>query len=57
MRSRAGKEGWNAVRIGGPAVSRPLGPTTDRRLPIYQVVNDIALKELIVTGWRPEHEW
>jgi hypothetical protein len=25
-------------------------------LPIYKVVNDTRLKEMIVSGWRPEHE-
>jgi len=32
---------------------RRLGPTEDRSLPIYQVVNDTRLKEMIVSHWRP----
>jgi hypothetical protein len=36
---------------------RPLGPTSDRSLPIYQVVNDTRLKEMLLTDWRPDQVW
>ena len=34
-----------------------LGPTTDAGLPIYTVVNDTMLKEMIVSDWSPESVW
>jgi hypothetical protein len=26
-------------------------------MPIYRIVNDIALKEHIVSGWHPRNDW
>ena len=37
--------------------SSPGGPTTDRSLPIYSVVNDTRLKEMLVSGWMPNDRW
>lgn len=34
-----------------------LGPTTDRSLPIYSLVNDTRLREMVETDWRPEERW
>ncbi len=56
LRSGNRQMGWVAfTEVGG--VRQRLGPTDDASLPIYQVVNDTALKEMIVTGWRPEDDW
>ena len=56
MRSGNRKAGWVAfTEVNG--VRRQLGPTEDRRLPIYQVVNDTRLKEMVVSNWRPEEVW
>jgi hypothetical protein len=56
MRSGNRKAGWTAfTEIGG--VRRQLGSTKDRDLPIYQVVNDVRLKEMVVSGWRPDDVW
>lgn len=57
MRSRKGKGKWSALRLVDTGPSVPLGPTDDRSLPIYQVVNDTRLKEMLVSGWVPEREW
>lgn len=38
-------------------VRHQLGATTDATLPIYQIVNDTRLKEMVVSGWRPQDEW
>lgn len=56
MRSGNKKMGWIAfTQVGG--IRKRLGAATDPSLPIYQVVNDTALKEMIVSGWVPEDEW
>ena len=48
--------GWSTfTEVGG--VRHRLGPTSDPSLPIYKVVNDTRLKEMVVSGWRPENEW
>jgi hypothetical protein len=64
MRSRATLSGkpdgaWNLVRFPGDGsfTTSRLGRTTDPSVPIYRVVNDTALKERIVTGWRSSDEW
>lgn len=56
MRSGNKQAGWNAVTETG-GVPRRHGPTNDPSLPIYQIVNDTLLKEMIVSNWRPEDEW
>jgi hypothetical protein len=52
MRGGGGVLRWMALvfRNGEEHV---LGPTTDLTLPPYQIVNDTALKELLVSNWRP----
>jgi len=56
MRSGNRKAGWVAfTEVNG--VRRQLGPTQDRHLPIYQVVNDTRLKEMVVSDWRSEDVW
>ncbi len=56
MRGGNKKMGWVAfTQVGG--VRQLLGPATDSSLPIAKVVNDTALKEMIVSGWKPEKEW
>jgi len=37
--------------------SVPGGPTHDRSLPVYGVINTVALKERLVSGWRPKDRW
>jgi hypothetical protein len=56
MRSGNNKAGWTAF-TEKDGLRRRLGPTEDRSLPIYKVVNDTRLKEMIVSHWRPEDEW
>lgn len=56
LRSGSRTTGWTAFTdIHGER--RRLGPTSNPSLPIYKIVNDTALKEMIVSGWRPEQEW
>ena len=56
MRSGNRRIGWTAfTEVAG--VHRQLGPTEDRSLPIYKVVNDTRLREMVASGWRPECEW
>jgi hypothetical protein len=56
MRSGNKKAGWRAFTETG-GIRRRLGPTDDASLPIYKIVNDTRLKEMVVSGWRPEDEW
>ena len=60
MRSRAGKgsgkTAWNLVKFVDGS-SRSCGPTSDSSLPIYSVVNDTRLKEMLVSDWAPEQQW
>lgn len=56
LRSGSRVTGWTAsTEVNGER--RRLGPTSNPSLPIYKIVNDTALKEMIVTGWSPEQEW
>ncbi|MDQ1533000.1 MAG: hypothetical protein QOF28_761 [Actinomycetota bacterium] len=56
MRSRNGRGGWTLVRfVNGASV--PSGVATDPELPRYRVVNDTALKEMIVSRWKPADVW
>jgi hypothetical protein len=62
MRSRAGSgraAGWNLVELpeSGSPGTRVAGSANDPKVPIYQIVNDTRLKEMVASGWRPEHEW
>jgi len=56
MRSGNKKAGWTSFtrRMVSAAAS---APRKTGSLPIYQVVNDTRLKEMIVSHWRPEDEW
>jgi hypothetical protein len=55
LRSSTGR-GWKRVKFVDGS-SRSAGPTKDASIPIYRIVNDTALKERIVSGWKPEEEW
>jgi hypothetical protein len=56
MRSGDRKIGWHAFTERG-GVRKRFGPTDDRTLPIYQVVNDTMLKEMVVSDWHSEDVW
>jgi len=56
MRSGNRQMGWKMVYFDREQ-RLPLPKATDPKLPIYQVVNDTALKEMIVSDWRPEEQW
>jgi len=56
LRSRNGRGGWLLVKFVDGA-AQPSGVATDPRIPRDIVVNDTRLKEMIVSGWRPEDDW
>jgi hypothetical protein len=56
LRSRDGRGGWTLVKFVDGA-SQPSGVATDPRIPRYSVVNDTRLREMIVSGWKPEQDW
>lgn len=56
MRSRDGRGGRTLVRFVDGS-SQPDGVATDPTIPRYTVVNDTRLKEMLVSGWRPERDW
>jgi hypothetical protein len=49
--------GWTSVTFDDAGTEIVIGPAADPRLPINQIVNDTALKEMLVSGWRPEADW
>lgn len=56
LRGGAQAMGWVAFTyVDGD--QRLLGRTIDSTLPIYQIVNDTALREMVETGWRPEDDF
>jgi hypothetical protein len=58
FRSSNGRGGWNeVVQEDQQLKSRVVGATTDKSLPIYSVVNDTRLKEMLVTDSRPADRW
>jgi hypothetical protein len=57
FRGSNGRGGWNKVILDVSGSSSPNGPTADRSLPIYSVVNDTRLKEMLVSGWMPADRW
>jgi hypothetical protein len=58
FRGSNGVGGWNRVIVDDGGIgSKPVGPTEDRSLPIYSVVNDTRLKEMLVSGWMPRDRW
>jgi hypothetical protein len=44
--------GWRLTKLSGP-----LGSASDLTVPVYQVVDDTRLKEMLVGGWNPEDVW
>jgi hypothetical protein len=54
FRSRMGSAGWVAVNA---VEDKRIGRTTDPCLPIYSVVNNTRLKEMLVANWRPADTW
>lgn len=56
MRSGNKQAGWRLAKLVD-GVMQPAGSATDPSLPIYQIVNDTALKERLVSGWKPEDLW
>lgn len=56
MRGGNRQSGWRMVYFDRDQQFPP-PEATDRKLPIYQVVDDTALKEMIVSDWRPEKIW
>ena len=54
LRNGSKRQGWFRVE-GGDLNS--LERTDDTSLPIVMLVNDTMLKEMLVTGWKPEDEW
>ena len=47
---------WMAMRLTESG-DVTLGETSDKSLPVFQIVNDTALKEMLVSGWKPEDDW
>ncbi len=56
MRSGNRQMGWTLVNFEGPG-TLPRRPANDSSIPIYSVVNDTALREMIVSNWRPAQTW
>ena len=61
LRNGNKKRGWLLVRFvqdaNGSFSDRGRGQCKDPSVPIDGVVNLARLKEMIVSGWRPEDEW
>jgi hypothetical protein len=57
FRGRARSLGWKSVTYDEDGTERVLARPVDPHQPISQVVNDTKLKEMIVSGWRPERDW
>ena len=59
MRTEMGRHNWILIRhIGdGTRKTKRLGVAKDPTVPVDMIVNDIGLKELLVSDWRPEHWW
>ena len=47
---------WMAMRLTESG-DVTLGGTKDKSLPVFQIVNDVALKAMLVSGWKPEDDW
>ena len=56
MRGGVGHQ-WKRVAITEDGTADILPAPADPSLPIHQVVNDTRLKDMLVTGWRPEDHW
>ncbi len=57
MRSGRKNMGWQNAVLLDTGGSRPSGRATDPATPVYKVVNDTRLREMLTSGWRPENEW
>lgn len=57
LRSGSRAAGWQAFTEDDAGTRLQLGPAADASVPVYQVVNDTRLREMIVSGWRPEKVW
>lgn len=57
MRGGNRQMGWREVRCDANGTEQVLGVATDPKLPVYRVVNDTRLKEMLVSGWVPERDW
>lgn len=57
MRGGNRQMGWREVRYNTNGAEQVLGVVNDPAMPICEVVNDTRLKEMLVSGWRPEHDW
>lgn len=56
MRGGLGHD-WKRIAVNEDGTSTILPGTPDPSLPIHHLVNDARLKEMIVSGWRPEDRW
>jgi len=56
LRSRNVRGEWVLVKFVDGA-SESYGVATDPTIPRASIVNDTRLKEMLVSGWRPEHNW
>ena len=57
FRAGARSLGWKSVTYDDDGHERVLRRPPDQHQPISQIVNDTALKEMIVSNWRPERDW
>lgn len=57
LRSGNRSAGWQAFTEEADGVRRDLGSATDPKVPIYSVVNDTRLREMIECDWRPDNIW
>jgi hypothetical protein len=57
LRSGNKSAGWQAFTEEADGVRRDLGSVTDPKVPIYSVVNDTRLREMIECDWRPDNIW
>jgi hypothetical protein len=56
MRGKLGHT-WKRVAIAEDGTTQPLPGDADPTLPIHRIVNDVRLKEMLVTRWRPADHW
>ena len=51
------KDQWKRIAITEDGTSEILHGKPHPSLPIDQIVNDVRLKEMLVTNWKPEDDW
>jgi hypothetical protein len=56
MRGGLGHQ-WKRIAITEDGTAKILSGEPDPSLPINQIVNDVRLKEMVVSGWRSEDRW